>query len=430
MLKETFRRVDETAMLRVLEETRGTVTEVILRLAWQMGFIAEEIRLLKWSDVDLEGGVVRLPDRTVPVTEDAAECLRARRDSFTGKSSEFVAVSDLRRVHMNRVYIFRFAREALERGGLTGISLMDLRHDFIIRALEHHSKAYVARVSGVTLATVENTFIKYVETPYSGRERPTEADRADEGERILRLIFTEGPSAAGLTLWLTWKQKLQLKEIAALTWDDVDLAERVIRLPDRTAAVDGILADWLARLRTARRETDDPHVVLTPKSRRPFDVPRLSRLVRGTLIKGGLSHLTLRDLILQGKREGDDAVLLRRAAERGSVTRNDAMALLNTDKGRAWSRLRRLVEEGKLVRVGERYYLPGTVVPPEKQFEAVRAYLEEAGGAYRGELAKILRLEAKQCGWILRGWVKEGRLRHEKQRYFLPEDQPETVRSV
>lgn len=321
---------------------------------------------------------------------------------------------------MNRVYIFRFAREALTQEGLEEISLMDLRHDFIIRALECHSKAYVARISGVTLATVENTFIKYVETPYSGREQPTAADRTDEGERILRLILAEGASPAGLTLWMTWKQKLQLKEIVALTWDAVDLEEQIIRLPDRTAAVDGVLADWLAQIRAARAETDDPHVVLTPKSRRPFDVPRLSRVVRGTLIKGGLSHLTLRDLILQGKREGDDTALLRCAAERGSVTRNEAMALLNTDKGRAWSRLRRLVEEGKLVRVGERYYLPGTVVPPEEQFETVRAYLEEAGGAYRGELTKVLRLEAKQCGWILRGWVKEGKLRHEKQRYFLP----------
>lgn len=75
MLKETFRRVDESAMLRVLENTKGTVTEVILRLAWQMGFIAEEIRLLKWSDVDFEGGVVRLPDRSVPMAEDVAACL-------------------------------------------------------------------------------------------------------------------------------------------------------------------------------------------------------------------------------------------------------------------------------------------------------------------------------------------------------------------
>ena len=77
--------------------------------------------------------------------------------------------------------------------------------------------------------------------------------------------------------------------------------------------------------------------------------------------------------------------------------------------------------EEKLVRIGARYYLPGTAVPPEQHYEVVRAYLEEEGGAYRKELADLLHIEEKQCSWILTGFVADGKLAREGQRYVLPE---------
>lgn len=57
------------------------------------------------------------------------------------------------------------------------------------------------------------------------------------------------------------------------------------------------------------------------------------------------------------------------------------MALLNLSDTAAYLRLRRLVGRRELEQVGKKYYLPGTVVPEEKQWEVISAYLQEAGFA-------------------------------------------------
>lgn len=81
--------------------------------------------------------------------------------------------------------------------------------------------------------------------------------------------------------------------------------------------------------------------------------------------------------------------------------------------------MQRLKEQGKLVLIGQRYYLSGTVVPPEQHYEVICAHLKEKGSAGLGELAELLGIEYKQCLWILQGMVKEGKLLHEARQYSL-----------
>ena len=47
--------------------------------------------------------------------------------------------------------ISRLARRALDRGGLAGVQLMDLRHDWILRCLKEQDWPTVARISGVAV---------------------------------------------------------------------------------------------------------------------------------------------------------------------------------------------------------------------------------------------------------------------------------------
>ena len=82
-------------------------------------------------------------------------------------------------------------------------------------------------------------------------------------------------------------------------------------------------------------------------------------------------------------------------------------------------RLRRLTDLGRLIRVGGKYYLPGTVVPPEEHPAAIRAYLEKVGFAYRQDIAGVLRVGSKQCGVILRHLVEAGELVQVRQKYYL-----------
>ena len=56
--------------------------------------------------------------------------------------------------------------------------------------------------------------------------------------------------------------------------------------------------------------------------------------------------------------------------------------LLGVSKTAAHARLNRLLEQKKLVRIGTKYYLPGTVVPPEEHSTVIREYLTREGFAY------------------------------------------------
>ena len=103
----------------------------------------------------------------------------------------------------------------------------------------------------------------------------------------------------------------------------------------------------------------------------------------------------------------------------GSITRNEVMALLRVSKNTAYNRLRQMVARGKLTKVGNRYYLPSTVVPPEDQEQAILAYLSEAGFAYRQDIARVLRIGPRQCWPILQRMLAEHQIAKDGQKYIL-----------
>ena len=257
--------------------------------------------------------------------------------------------------------------------------------------------------------------------------------RPDEAA-MSRLLAEQKKTAAGLILRLAWWQGLTREEIQRLTWDDVSFPDHQLCLPDRAVPLDrGVihlpdrdltLGITLRRLlRTAqnrRREGDDPHVLLAPNSRRPIDQPRLSKLVRTALIRGGLETVSLGDLCREERREGEDARLLVYAAEKGAISRSEAMSILGLSKVAAYERLRQLTASGRLVRVGTKYYPAGQVVPPEEQYGGIREFLTQSGPAYRQDLAALLHIGDRQCALILKHMVEAGRLVRTGQRYVLP----------
>ena len=68
--------------------------------------------------------------------------------------------------------------------------------------------------------------------------------------------------------------------------------------------------------------------------------------------KAGLLHEP------QERREVGNARLLELAESQDAITRRDAMSLLNLSEAAAYERLRQLTVQGRLVRVGQQYYLP------------------------------------------------------------------------
>lgn len=232
---------------------------------------------------------------------------------------------------------------------------------------------------------------------------------------LWQLLQQVRDTPGGLALWLTWQMDLGSGEIRALTWDQVDLEGERLCLRGEELP----MPRSLCRLLRERREREGAgRFLLTDPKGDPLDPPGLSRMVSALLRRHGLEGMTLRSF-RRFLREDQEAALLRLIEQRRSITRGDAAALLGISHGQAGRALGSLALRGRLERVGNRYY--GAVLPPEERREALYRYLDQAGFAYRQDLARLLGLEERQCGRWLRRLVEEGVLELRERKYFLAE---------
>ena len=101
------------------------------------------------------------------------------------------------------------------------------------------------------------------------------------------------------------------------------------------------------------------------------------------------------------------------AARRRPMSREEALA-----------RQERQQRRRELEQVGKKYYLPGTVVPEDKQWEVISGYLREVGFAYCQDIAELLHISKRKTAGVLRRMVRDGRLLQFEKRYYLAR-QPE-----
>lgn len=417
MREYVVNRPDEALLRRGLDASSGP-EETILRLAWQQGLTRDEIVALLWEQVDFEDERLVLPERTVPLCAEVKQYLWRLWEGRETESA-YVVASDRFGDRMQPESVSRLARKALDRAGLKSVRLMDLRHDWIIRQLQDKDWPAVARISGVEVPALQARFARFAEErPAAPRKKSAAA--VDEF-KLWKVLQTEKTSPAGIALWLTWQMGLQAQEIVALVWEQVDFERGVICTGDREIPMTTTVRRLLQEVLGSRTESMDPHVVLTEQSKKPVDLPRLSRLTRAALIRGGMEEVRLVDLKRDESREDADSALLALAEEKGAISRGDAMECLGATPAATYTRLRRLVEQERLVRVGGKYYLPGTVVPPEEQSAAILDYLAQWGAAYRQDIAALLRVQPKQCTIILKRMVERGEILQQGQKYLAAE---------
>ena len=413
-------------MRRLLEQEQHGPEGLIVRLAWLEGLTREEIAGLTWGQVSFLDNRLELPGRMVPLDAGLRPYLwrlhEVRAEEFPQDiEGQPVALSSRGREPLRPESISRLARQALNRGGFPKTRLLDLRYDWILRQLETMDWPEAARISGVEVATLQARFAGCV--PGSKAEPSGEVDEF----KLWKVLQKEQSSPAGLALWFAWQLGLQAQEMVSLTWEEVDWEGICLRLNGRVVALTSAVRRLLEDTYRRRGPGEDSHVLLTERSRKPIDLPRLSRMTRAALIRGGLELVSLRDLRKNDSREEDEAKILQRAAELGVLSRGDVAELLGLSKTACYSRLRHLVEMKRLVRIGGKYYLPGTVVPPEKHLPAIRAYLEREGFAYRQDIVGLLHIQPKQCTLVLRRLVEAGELAQAGQRYYLPRNEERKV---
>ena len=383
-------RIDEATMNSILDRWGESAPGRILRLAWQAGLRRREIRDLTWGSVDLMEWKISLPDRTVPIPMELALFLAPLEE----EKERFGVASQRTGDPLDPQTISHLAKEALAEGGLPDVRLTDLRTDCALRMLcAGQDWQAVSRATGMSAAALRKL---------GGQSTRAVKDPRVKAAAVEQLLEREGATPAGAAIALAWRIGLGLDEILELKWEAVD----TLPLDSRTKT----LLEGLER---------QGPFVLSTRTGRPYDRARLSRLVRSAFVQGGLDDLTLRDLRQLRSADAFDAQLLLLAGRREGVTLQQAQEELDLVDTAVRRSLRRLVQKGKLVRVGMRYYLPGAVVPPEEQEAAILDYLKREGFAYRQDIARLLRLPPAQCRPVLQRMVESGKLHLEEQRYIM-----------
>lgn len=116
-----------------------------------------------------------------------------------------------------------------------------------------------------------------------------------DGEAMDRALRENPGNAAGTILRLAWQAGLLRDEIQRLTWEQVDLLDRCLVLPDRQVPIDQALADWLQALRNGRDQSQEA-VVLSDRDGKPLTPQSISRLARTALNQQGQRDVRLIDL--------------------------------------------------------------------------------------------------------------------------------------
>ena len=412
-----FHRPDEKALKKCLHRHADDANGVAVRLAWLAGLTRGEIHALTWEQVDFRGRLLRLPDRDVPLCGDLAQSLK-KWSAFSDGTLPYVMVSRRRKKHIMLQALTRLVRDVMEESGQGEVGLLDLRYDFVRRALLAHDWPYVLRITGFSVTTYRNKIAGMFETA-SAPER--KSDGVAEEYLLWKLLRDNRDTPAGIALWLSHRIGLSAEEIVSLTWAQVDFDAPALHLSGRDVPLPSAVARILSAERARRAPDDDPHVILTPRTRKPVTAARLSTMVRTVLIRGGVETQSLRELRRGGTLENEKHSLLDYANAHGSISRAQAMALLGLSADKARSRLSALAREGGLVRINSRYYPADAIVLPEQQMAAIRQYLEENGGAYCSDVAALLHIGRRSAARLLRRMTERGELslfEREKQ-YFL-----------
>lgn len=197
MVSDETKRPDEAAMRRILDRYSDSPEGIILRLAWLEGLSRKELNELTWDQVDFETQNLLLQDRTIPLEPSVADCLQKRYEKYRTVSDR-VLIADRGKKPMTPENVSRLAKNALDSEGQK-VSLMDLRHDWLLRQIEAHGWAYAAKVSGLAVSSLRGQFGSCLK----GKQDQNFAVSGgkDEVEYLLwRIVQQEGSSTAGLAM--------------------------------------------------------------------------------------------------------------------------------------------------------------------------------------------------------------------------------------
>ena len=454
---------DADAMELLLSHEDCTPVGTIIRLAWYCGLGRNEITFLQWEQVDLKIMQLVLPDRKVPLIYKMVLYLR-RLYELNASYSNYVLISQRKSAPMAEQSVSALVRKTLDNYGQNNVRLNDLRSDFIIRALKKSRWEYVSYISGIDLPALQQHYLPYVvgETALRGDDKPqiTQSTR----EELLGFIVKEETSMVGVSIRFVWQMGIPVSVLPILTWDSIDFNNSTATFVDRTISIP---EDFLRILQEIKRSQKEEYnnIILNETKRKPTDSVFIQKAVQQALIRSGIHGITLpvlkydywkqhysvlNVLVSAGvldsnkvkssevysvpksfpleffRRPEDD--LIKYIKDSGSADYKTLMVTLNLNDKELSLLLKRCQEEGKIARVGLRYFLPDQIVQRDKQKEVILSYIERHQPVTSAQLTSLLGLvERRQIYHVISPMLKSGELiRLKVNKYCLPnyQEQP------
>ena len=393
-------------MNRLLWKHKSDLAGVILRLAWRAGLKRDEIHDLLWPQVDFDGGLITLPERSIPMDENTATALGSWREQISEKVEplEYVVTSPRTKERLTLNMISVTAQRALEKADIKNISLKDLRYDFIQRMREARGDRYAIKVSGMTA----NAYSKWLEIPMNEVVSHFVEDDTNYDARVWDLLMKNREGSVAIALWLSQQANLPYRQIVALTWDDINFDDGTFCVQNETHFLLKEIISMLKKEKATRSMDDDPHVILSPTKKAPMSESALSVLLRDFMVKNGVGDVYVGDIKNRYRIDREVEQIRRFAEENGFISSRTATAKLGISRGVVYDRFQRLVDSGELVRAGKGYVLAEKYIPNELRMDAIAQYVTENGSTTISKTAEYLHISRDQAKQLLCDMEEKG----------------------
>lgn len=379
----------------------------ILRLALWAGLMRKEIVALQWCDVHSD--YIAVDNRRVPLTPQLADYLA----QCPGGYQPYVVVSSRNQTAISAQSASHLVRQVLDDEGERLVRLADLRSEYIINALQTTPWEQVCQQTGMAYTALRENFGAYLPEKISLLTQPKEVSVIHSGQ-MEDILAQHTDPAITLAMALAWHMGVSLQEMLPLTWGDFH--GNTVRLETRTVPIH----PWVgAYIQSLPAKSPEKRVLVGPKSGNPLLPERISRQVRQVMLRQGIHHVTLRDLVADyaQRQNGSDAMVAHLQLH-GKATTAQLSALLGQESTAVYKQLTRLVKQGQVVKVGALYYHPTAVIPPQQHRQVIEGHVKQFGRLYRKDVVDLLGITPNQASILLKKWTTEGWLVQEKQSYI------------
>lgn len=377
------------------------MTCAILHLAWDLGLTASEIAGLRWEELGLSEGILRLNGREMPIPKE----VRAFFAAMERQGPYVIFMRGSEGQATNRGSVSRKVRGALDAAGLPDIDLRALRDLCVLELLERYPIESVVRMTGLEVRSLQTLHRRCAgeSMPSARKEKSFALDR----EALWEALRREGDTLDSRVVLLSWQGGLLLREMRLLCWDDIDLEKKIWTISGKKRPIPSKMAGYLAQW-----QAEAPGYVLRTQHEKPVARAFLTRRASEFFVRYGMEELSL--FSLWGRRRDDHSYknkILKLAEKWPELDARSIAPKLGLSVPLARHFLDEMTAQGLLERVREE---PAEKGPSEKQRLAAILMERKGQTVTPAELKRLTGLSDNRLQYYLSVFMREGVITKEK----------------